>query len=406
MRTRWLWALAGVLAGVAGLATSLLTAGLLDLRGNPITDVAELVVRLTPGNVAEDAIQLVGHKDKPLLVTGVLVVVLLLFAVFGVLARRSPGAGVAGFVILGVVGLIAEQSQFGAPPTGVLPILVGVITWLAVLALLTAPLRPRPFDDTDQQRRFLLIASGVGLGSLVVGVLGLERRRSPPRGRRGAQVAQADRRHVATGAGRRRGRAQRHRGVADPDEPLLPDRHLVQPTGDRAAGLDPAHPRDGRPRDDADVRRPAGAATQRDVDDAQLRVEHRRRQPDQQRLVERRPAQGPAGRGRRPVRCRRGQADLRRRLDVRDAALGAHRRSRRDARDRDERPAAPDRARLPGADPGARALRLRVGVQVGPRPRGDHLRLVHGVLDRSRVVGAAARSSSPRGSTYRTTART
>ena len=172
MRSRWLWALAGVLAGVAGLATSLLTAGLLGLRGNPITDVAELVVRLTPGKVAEDAIQLVGHKDKPLLVTGVLVVVLLLFAAFGVLARRSPGAGVAGFVILGVVGLIAEQSQFGAPPTGILPILVGVITWLAVLALLTAPLRPQPFDDTDQQRRFLLVASAVGLGSLVVGALG------------------------------------------------------------------------------------------------------------------------------------------------------------------------------------------------------------------------------------------
>ena len=172
MRSRWLWALAGVLAGVAGLATSLLTAGLLDLRGNPITDVAELVVRLTPGKVAEDAIQLVGHKDKPLLVTGVLVVVLLLFAAFGVLARRSPGAGVAGFVILGVVGLIAEQSQFGAPATGPLPILVGVITWLATLALLTAPLRPQPYDDTDQQRRFLLIAFGVGLGSLVVGALG------------------------------------------------------------------------------------------------------------------------------------------------------------------------------------------------------------------------------------------
>ncbi len=161
-----------MLAGVAGLATSLLTAGLLGLRGNPVTDVAELVVRLTPGKVAEDLIQLVGHKDKPLLVTGVLVVVLLLFAAFGVLARRSPGAGVAGFVILGVVGLIAEQSQFGAPATGFLPILVGVITWLAALSVLTAPLRPQPFSDTDQQRRFLLVASGIGVGSLVAGLLG------------------------------------------------------------------------------------------------------------------------------------------------------------------------------------------------------------------------------------------
>ena len=101
-----------------------------------------------------------------------LVILLLLFAGFGVLARRSPGLGVAGFVVLGVIGLIAKQSQFGAPATGVLPILVGVITWLAVLALLTAPLRPQPFDDTDQQRRFLLLASGVGVGSLVLGALG------------------------------------------------------------------------------------------------------------------------------------------------------------------------------------------------------------------------------------------
>src|SRR4029077_19652625 len=137
--------LAGLLAGVAGLATSYLTASLLGLRGNPVTDVAELVIRLTPGAVAEDAISAVGHKDKPLLVTGVLVVVLVLFACFGLLSRRWPGAGIGGFVVLGVVGLIANQSQFAAPATGILPILVGVLTWLGCMALLTAPLRPQPF---------------------------------------------------------------------------------------------------------------------------------------------------------------------------------------------------------------------------------------------------------------------
>jgi DMSO/TMAO reductase YedYZ molybdopterin-dependent catalytic subunit len=172
VRSRWLWALAGVLAGVAGLATSLLTAAVLGVRGNPVTDVAELVVRMTPGKVAEDAIQLVGHKDKPLLVTGVLVILLLLFAAFGVLARRSPGGAVGGFVVLGVIGLIAEQSQYGAPATGVLPIVVGLFTWLGCLAVLTAALRPQPFRETDPQRRFLLTATAVGLGSLVIGALG------------------------------------------------------------------------------------------------------------------------------------------------------------------------------------------------------------------------------------------
>jgi DMSO/TMAO reductase YedYZ molybdopterin-dependent catalytic subunit len=172
VRNRWAWALAGLITGLAGLATSYLTATWLGLRGNPVTDVAELVIRLTPGQVAERLIQLVGRHDKPLLVTGVLAVVLVLFTVFGLLARRSQGAGVAGFVVLGVVGLVANQSQYGAPPTGILPILVGVGTWLVVLALLTAPLRDRPFAESDPRRRFLLAAGGVAAGSVVVGLLG------------------------------------------------------------------------------------------------------------------------------------------------------------------------------------------------------------------------------------------
>jgi DMSO/TMAO reductase YedYZ molybdopterin-dependent catalytic subunit len=175
VRTRAPWALAGLVAGLGGLATSYLAATWLGLRGNPVTDVAELVIRMTPGSVAEHLIQLVGRHDKPLLVTGVMVVVVLLFAAFGLLSRRWSGAGMGGFVALGVVGLVANQSAYDAPATGILPILVGVLTWLAALGALTGLLRPRPFEDasaTDPQRRFLLAASGVGVGSLVVAGLG------------------------------------------------------------------------------------------------------------------------------------------------------------------------------------------------------------------------------------------
>jgi DMSO/TMAO reductase YedYZ molybdopterin-dependent catalytic subunit len=166
------WALAGVVAGLGGLATAYLTATWLGLRGNPVTDVAQLVIRMTPGPVAERAIQLVGRHDKPLLVSGVLVVLLLLFAGLGLLARRVYGAAIGGFVALGVIGLIANQSQYGAPATGILPSLVGVLTWLGVLGVLTANLRPEPFSEVDPQRRFLLLASGIGVGSVVVGLLG------------------------------------------------------------------------------------------------------------------------------------------------------------------------------------------------------------------------------------------
>jgi DMSO/TMAO reductase YedYZ molybdopterin-dependent catalytic subunit len=164
--------LAGLMAGLAGLATSYLASGLLDLRGNPVTQVAELVIKLTPGKVAEAAIQAVGHKDKPLLVTGVLVVLLLFFAGIGLVAKRSIDWGIGLFLALGVVGLVAQQSQFNAPITGVLPVVIGVLTWTVVLATLAAQLRPRPFLDVDNGRRYLLSVAGLGVGSAVLGGLG------------------------------------------------------------------------------------------------------------------------------------------------------------------------------------------------------------------------------------------
>jgi DMSO/TMAO reductase YedYZ molybdopterin-dependent catalytic subunit len=164
--------LAGLMAGLAGLATSYLASGLLQLRGNPVTQVAELVIKLTPGKVAEAAIQAVGHKDKPLLVTGVLVVLLLFFAGIGLATRRSTDWGIGLFIALGVVGLVAQQSQFNPPVAGVLPVLVGALTWTVVLAALAAQLRTRPFLEVDNGRRFLLAATAVGVGSVALGGLG------------------------------------------------------------------------------------------------------------------------------------------------------------------------------------------------------------------------------------------
>jgi DMSO/TMAO reductase YedYZ molybdopterin-dependent catalytic subunit len=174
--TRARWAVAGLTAGLGGLGTSYLTAVLLGLRGNPVTDVAELVIRLTPGAVAEDAISRVGHEDKPLLVTGVLVALVVLFCACGLLAQRWPGVGMGGFVVLGVIGLVANQSQYAATPVGILPILVGVMTWLVAFGSLTGLIRPGPFASRerglDPDRRFVVAASGVGVGSLLLAGLG------------------------------------------------------------------------------------------------------------------------------------------------------------------------------------------------------------------------------------------
>ena len=103
-------------------------------------------------------------------------------------------------------------------------------------------------------------------------------------------------------------------------------------------------------------------------------------------IRDRRPAPG----GRRRRRRRLRPPDLRGRLELRDAALRADRRPRRDAGRRHERQAAADRARLPGPHDRARALRLRLGHQVGRRLRGHPLRRRRGLLDRARLVGAGS----------------
>ena len=62
------------MAGAAGLAVSYCAAMVMTIRESPVVAVAELVIRVTPGAVVEKAIDLVGQRDKPLLVTGILVV--------------------------------------------------------------------------------------------------------------------------------------------------------------------------------------------------------------------------------------------------------------------------------------------------------------------------------------------
>ena len=57
---------------VAGLATSYATAMALTIRESPVVAVAELIIRITPGPLAERIIRFVGQLDKPLLILGII----------------------------------------------------------------------------------------------------------------------------------------------------------------------------------------------------------------------------------------------------------------------------------------------------------------------------------------------
>ncbi|HET7388510.1 MAG TPA: molybdopterin-dependent oxidoreductase [Nocardioidaceae bacterium] len=173
-------ALAGLVTAGAGIAVSVAVTNLLHARANPIQAVAETIIEITPGSIAESLIHVVGKNDKPLLITGVTVVILLLGAVAGLLSGRRRWPGSLLFVAMAAVALAAEASrpEFGAAT--LIPLAAGLATWLLVLLWLVPDglAAPEPAigradsRSTSTRRGFLLRAGGVAVAAAVVSVLG------------------------------------------------------------------------------------------------------------------------------------------------------------------------------------------------------------------------------------------
>ena len=140
MSTSRAWSVAGLVAGFAGVAASYCVAQVMTVRESPVVAVAELVIRLTPGPVAERAIQLLGHRDKPVLVLAILLVLAVVFAWAGRLARRSWWAPTIVFAVLAALGAVAVIAQRGQTALDAVPLALGFATWLVCLSLLTEPL--------------------------------------------------------------------------------------------------------------------------------------------------------------------------------------------------------------------------------------------------------------------------
>ena len=166
------WALAGLVSGLAGLATSYAAALVLTIRESPVVAVAELVVKVTPGPLVERAIALLGYADKPVLVSSVIALTCLVFVGIGSLGSRSWRLSLIAWLALAGFGLFAVLSQPGARATDALPVVVGFVTWVVSLDLLGRRVTPPAGSDGDGRRRFLTLAAGIGAGAAVVAVLG------------------------------------------------------------------------------------------------------------------------------------------------------------------------------------------------------------------------------------------
>ena len=304
--TRLLWVLAGLGAGLAGLAVSYAVALALTIREAPVVAVAEAVIRLTPGALAEWAIQTLGHWDKPVLVAVILGMLVVLFAVAGLVSRRAWIFGALVFLGLAGVGAAAVLSRPSTTMWDLAPLIVGFATWLVALNLLTEPLQRLRRDGADpdeafvggEARRTFLVRAGVigafAVGSGVVGRWLGRGQRHVEETRRLLRLDGVSVPRVPTEA--RIGLAGVSSWQTPVDDFYLIHTAIAIPTVD-PDDWQPADPRRGRERGRPDLPRPDEPTAHRSLDHPQLRLQPGRRRPRRQRLVER----GAAGR---PARAR------------------------------------------------------------------------------------------------------
>ncbi len=171
--TRRALALAGILTGVAGLVTSQAVVWGLQAKNGPVVAVASAVRDLTPGDLAVDLVHLVGRADKPLLIGGTTVILLAICAWIGTQAVRRPWLSDLVYFALAALGLAAVARLDNSSMASGLGIVVGLITWLVVHRVLTAPLVGTADQVGDETRRsFLRRLAGVAAGVTLVGAIG------------------------------------------------------------------------------------------------------------------------------------------------------------------------------------------------------------------------------------------
>jgi DMSO/TMAO reductase YedYZ molybdopterin-dependent catalytic subunit len=116
--TRGPAALAGLAAGLCALAVGEAAGRLLPGAAPPLVAVGDAVVRLAPPALRDGGIEAFGTADKPVLLGTIAVVIALLAAAAGVLARRHPRQAEGVVLLLGLVALLAQLGRTGTTTAG------------------------------------------------------------------------------------------------------------------------------------------------------------------------------------------------------------------------------------------------------------------------------------------------
>ncbi|GAB3073787.1 sulfite oxidase [Intrasporangium mesophilum] len=136
----WWGAIDGLVAGLLTIGLATLVAAVFTGLGwssgqpAPIAAVSEAFIDRTPPWLKNFAVSTFGTNDKRALLVGVVVVLTLVCAGIGILARRRLSLALAAFAVLGVVGVGAVLSRPGSGPVDMLPTVVGTVAGLWFLS--------------------------------------------------------------------------------------------------------------------------------------------------------------------------------------------------------------------------------------------------------------------------------
>jgi DMSO/TMAO reductase YedYZ molybdopterin-dependent catalytic subunit len=122
-------AIAGLVAAVVALGTAELAAGLNRDWKSPVLDVGDRVIDRVPVFLKDFAIETFGTNDKPALLLGIGLAVLIYAAVIGAAAfRRRLAIGIVGIAAFGLIGAYAALTRrTGGTATDVVPSIVGSV---------------------------------------------------------------------------------------------------------------------------------------------------------------------------------------------------------------------------------------------------------------------------------------
>ncbi|PUB31787.1 DMSO/TMAO reductase YedYZ molybdopterin-dependent catalytic subunit [Promicromonospora sp. AC04] len=137
-------ALAGVIAGAAGLAVAELVAALVAPGSSTLFAGGAAVVDAVPGWLKDFAVQWFGTNDKAVLLGSMGVVLAVGAGLAGWLELRRPPSGAVLIGVVGVVGAIVAVLRPDATALWALPSLVGIGGAVLLLRAAVARLRPVP----------------------------------------------------------------------------------------------------------------------------------------------------------------------------------------------------------------------------------------------------------------------